>query len=329
MAQPSFSGLPPLGQLTGAAPIKANGMTAPLSTINGVDPVYNFTHLKYPQEISYSNYQGHYINFFINVHRASEFLQGNSYNSRGIPGPTRSSVGTYQTTNKPTIPLNNLGPTIQSHAYTRIAQAISLYIPDTMSTDQTIQWENASLLKSGQKLLRGMGSLAGLSTGASALKSFGRNALRSLSAFESAADAAKDVAGLAGFAINPQLLVIFRTIEPRSFTYEFYFAPRNEEEAQNVYDIIYTFRFHAAPEAVFNYGAFFIAPSTFDIEFMHKGDRNTWLHQIKTCVLKNYNVDYAPSGWSTHIDGMPVRTRLVLQFQEVDIVCKQDIKFGY
>lgn len=335
MAQPTFSGAPPLAVLTGVA---SSGLTAttnglniyPARTVNGVDPIYNFDHLKYPQEISYTSYQGHYINFFINAHKSSTYLESGGYSTkRAVPGQSYYGSGTfdnYQTTNKPTIPSSTIGAIVNTWTYQRITQAISLYIPDTMSTTQNIQWENASLWKSGAKLIRGAGDKAGGKVGGNMLKRFGLNAIRSLS---SLLEGIGDFAGAAGYAINPQLLVIFRTVDPRSFTYEFYFSPKNEAEAQAVYDIIYTFRFHAAPEAHVGPGVFFIAPSTFDIEFMHKGRRNVWLHQIKTCVLKQYNVDYAPHGWSTLIDGMPVVTRLVLYFQEVDIICKEDVQYGW
>ena len=46
-------------------------------------------------------------------------------------------------------------------------------------------------------------------------------------------------------------------------------------------------------------------------------------------MLLKYDIDYAPFGWATYTDGMPVQTRLSLQFQETQIVTKQDIEKGY
>jgi hypothetical protein len=133
----------------------------------------------------------------------------------------------------------------------------------------------------------------------------------------------------AGFALNPETLVLFKGIDLRTFSYTFFFSPKNEREAKSIRDIIKAFRFHAAPEINKDFGLFYIAPSTFDIDFMHRGRRNTNIHQVKTCVLTHYDVDYAPFGWSTHKDGMPIQTKLNLVFKEVEMLDKGEIENGY
>jgi len=52
----------------------------------------------------------------------------------------------------------------------------------------------------------------------------------------------------AGYAQNPQVELLFRTIQNREFLFDFKFAPRNKAEADEVIKIIQTFRFFAAPE---------------------------------------------------------------------------------
>jgi hypothetical protein len=123
--------------------------------------------------------------------------------------------------------------------------------------------------------------------------------------------------------------VLFRHIGLRSFTYDFFFTPKSQREAQSIRNIIRAIRHHAHPEAATSMGLYYIAPSTFDIDFMHRGRQNNNIHKVKTCVLTNYTVDYAPYGWSTHVDGMPVQTRLTLTFQEVESVTRQDVIEGY
>jgi hypothetical protein len=44
------------------------------------------------------------------------------------------------------------------------------------------------------------------------------------------------------------------------------------------------------------------------------------------CVLTDMNIDYAPNGWAAYADGYPVETRLTLQFKEMDIVTKDNIR---
>jgi hypothetical protein len=41
------------------------------------------------------------------------------------------------------------------------------------------------------------------------------------------------------------------------------------------------------------------------------------------------NVDYAPNGWSTFIDGTPTNIRMTLNFMETEIVTKQRVQEGY
>ena len=309
----------PLPPLPGPAPLSE--LNADTSNVLGVSG-YNFSSLKYPEDISISSYQGHYVNFYINVHAFSNYVSGGNYSYKSVFNGTK----TYQTTTANPIPSSSLGSSLQKRFYKRITQAISLYIPDTMNTSESIQWENSSLKEYGATMARGLGGVASMFSQADKLSGASKNTMRSVSSVLEAAGATGNVSG---FAINPQLLVIFKGLEPRSFAYEFYFTPKNEKEAQSIRSIVEAFRFHSHPELWDSYGAFFVAPSTFDIQFMHKGKINNNIHQIKTCVLKSVNVDYAPFSWSTYVDGMPVQTKLALQFQEADIITKQDIEKGY
>lgn len=317
---------PPLAEL-GVGDFQFGGVSTPFTS-----GAYDFTSLQYPQELGsyggFTSFQGHYINFYINVHKASTFWKKGGYD--GAPSQ-------YSQTNAPGVGgtaagegTQGFGAQGQQWFYQRTTQAISLYIPDTMQTEQSVQWDDSSLLGLGKSLANAFkGDKAGQSGGfkdaKGGLKSSAMNSIRTISK----SGVINDVANAAGAAINPQLLVIFRGIVNRHFSYEFYFTPRNESEAKAVRDIIKAFRYHAHPELAFDLGAFFIAPSTFDIEFIHKGTRNTNIHAIKTCVLQNYTVDYAPAGWSTYNDGMPVQTRLVLHFMETDWILKQDVEAGY
>lgn len=137
------------------------------------------------------------------------------------------------------------------------------------------------------------------------------------------------LAGLAGFAVNPQYLFMYKNLHFRRFNYRFVFTPNSEDEAQDVRNIIKMFRFHAAPEVLGITGRFQIAPSVFEIEFKHKSKNNDNIPKIATCILESINVDYSPRGWSTHIDGMPIHTSLDLVFKEVELITKSRIEDGF
>nr|QMP82977.1 MAG: hypothetical protein [Caudoviricetes sp.] len=302
---------------------------------------YDFSSLSYPDNLGDTSFTGHYINFYINVTTSKgKYYTGGSF-SYSDPDGSYSYSATSQGSVGGNIPggynAEEKGANVQEMSHQRISQAISLYIPDSMDYSQTIQWENANLLEAGKNLVQGIAGGKGGSKDKSDGQKIGNiaSSMKSLSGAVGAAAAAATslpgelVGNALGYALNPQLLVLFRAIGFRTFQYDFYFTPKNPTEAKAVRRIIRAFRFHAHPEINGQYGVFYIIPSTFDIEFIHKGKENKNIHKVKTCVLLKYDIDYAPFGWATYTDGMPVQTRLSLQFQETQIVTKSDIEKGY
>lgn len=133
-----------------------------------------------------------------------------------------------------------------------------------------------------------------------------------------------------GYAINPQLEVIFKQVEFRTYQFNFTFTPKNAQEAQTVKEIIKQFRFHQLPELdQGGAGRYFIVPSFFQLEHIFQGNENTNLHKFAPCVLQSVFIDYAPNGWLTYEDAFPVQTTMVLAFQEIEIMTKERIKEGY
>lgn len=136
-----------------------------------------------------------------------------------------------------------------------------------------------------------------------------------------------------GYAMNPQLQVLFSNIGFRHFQFDFVLTPYTKEESDTVKKIIEAFKYASAPElvsnGVFTQSLFMKIPDTFNIKFLYNGAENKNVHKIGESVLTNVNVDYAPNGWSTFNDGSPVQTRLTLQFTETVIIDKKKIKEGY
>lgn len=154
-----------------------------------------------------------------------------------------------------------------------------------------------------------------------------------------------------GYALNPQLQVLFKGSKNREFVFTFKFIPRNAYEALTIESIIRTLRYHAAPNYDTtinsdNFGAgaeatrstnnsrYFIPPSQFEIEFlvMTQGAAvyNDKLPRIAQCVLTNVDVNYAPSGqFAAYQDFQPVETQLQLTFTETVVLTKPDIQVGY
>ncbi len=123
---------------------------------------------------------------------------------------------------------------------------------------------------------------------------------------------------------NPYQEQIFRTMNFRSFAFQYKFAPRNKKELDSVEKIINLFKFHMHPEKADD-GAFFLFPSLFDIEYRYKQKRNTFVNKIATSVLTDMTVDYGSEGVFTTFrgtKGSPSEVTLALQFREISLLTK-------
>ena len=164
---------------------------------------------------------------------------------------------------------------------------------------------------------------------------------------------------------NPQLQLLYKGIGLREFQFEFRFTPNSKKEAQSVEEIIKSFTYYSVPRLLGAQSHQYLEPpQIFQIKFAFTGGNglsgavsnffknigtNILTSQISgslfgtnslnsnaptakifeiysDCVLQNMNIDYAPNGWAAHDDGYPVETRLTLQFKELDIVTKDNIK---
>jgi hypothetical protein len=137
-------------------------------------------------------------------------------------------------------------------------------------------------------------------------------------------------AGL-GVVKNPWQEQLFQHMNFRNFNFDFHFRPRNEKEAENVYNIIQAFRWHMHPEVSKDFSSrYLIYPDEFSIEFYASGKLNRYLSQIGMCVLTDMNVNYSDSGvYSTHrvnARGASATTiSLSLKFTEVELLTRNRI----
>jgi hypothetical protein len=135
-----------------------------------------------------------------------------------------------------------------------------------------------------------------------------------------------------GYALNPQVELIFKSVQNREFLFDFKFSPKNPQEAAAILEIIKAFRYYSAPEIPKqkSTGRYLVPPDEFDIEFMFGDQPHPKLPKISSCVLQGIDVNYASAGqWTTFYDGMPVEISLQLRFKEVEIMHKDLIEAGY
>lgn len=332
--------------------LQARPDTAPLSELG--TSKFKFSSLNYPSDIETLS---HAMLFNIMIQDATKDLAAGKA-ALAPNGPNGQPVGSR------TADLNKdnlLGLTRRTK---RSTTAISLYVPETMVFDNKQNYQEMNMLD--QLGILGAGAATALSKGTagvtsaagalgatlgSSLALSGVNALqegarRLISragpvgrAIGGAAGDAlkasnlKQGAQIAGFAVNPIIEVLYSSPALRSFNFDFTFAPRSAEEANDVWSIIYQFRRHSAPELLAA-GIMFVPPSEFEITFLRKTGggfaENTNMPRISSCVLQDIQVDYASAGsFVTFTDGMPVQVRMRLQFKELNIITREAIDKGY
>ena len=232
---------------------------------------------------------------------------------------------------------------------TRIKDSIALYLPANVTDTTSATYEGmptgllgkaaGDLIRFGGALQRkdfeAAGNISALAVGdilQEGVKRLGGAAAEALSGGEGAVPLANK---LCGRADNPFIEVLFQTMNLRTFTYNFNFAPRNEAETMEIQQIIQLFRFHMAPELQGVNGRYYTLPSTFDIHYMYKaedgaGYENDFYTRLSTCVLEGVDTNYTPGDKvRSFADGAPTQITMSLKFTETEVLTKEKINKGY
>jgi len=137
-----------------------------------------------------------------------------------------------------------------------------------------------------------------------------------------------------GQAKNPNMEMVFKSVKFRNFSFPFTFAPRDQQEKNNVEKILQLFRFHMLPEHQAQNNGYFNVPSEFQITYMYRDQENTYLPKISRCVLTDVSIDYAPEGVMSTFGpdergAPPVLTTMNLSFTETEIMTKETVALGF
>lgn len=220
---------------------------------------------------------------------------------------------------------------------------IALYIPDTLISQAAVQYSEEGIGTFQRAISKiadafGSGDLLGTmkDQGAKVGKEFAINMLNELSG------------GLTnlkqGRASNPQKELLLQGLGFRTWDFTFDFLPRSAEEANQVKEIITTFRYAMLPAVtkgkIFaddksktkaeangldtdEEGNFFDYPNVFDISF--SGPLGDQIDGFLPSVCTNAQVDHTGGQkFSAYEDGVPIKTTLTLQFQEIRILHQQN-----
>lgn len=345
----------PMGNFAG--PGQINDMQGVVNTGN-VDPTgifgnndndllqsqYDFTSLSFPSDID-MNYLGHYMVININVpvdlnqaQRGSSRTRDYSGGAGGLLTQEYSKVDVLRFGNLPDSRADDVNYAAWSwpRSTRRLKQSIALQMPTPMLYTSVQRYEEVSLTA-----MAGGGVNALVSGVAGALTSYAAGMLnRSIEVgsqvsklFNSAGEYVGAVSALAGFPINPRVEIIFSNTDQRQFVFEVLMAPKNAEESLAVKNIVRALRFYSAPELSSDPSGnipLYIPPAEFDITFFTRGEENTNIPRINTCVLERVEVDYAPTGvYSSFRNGHPVAVRLSMGFREIEPLHKLRILQGF
>jgi hypothetical protein len=133
-------------------------------------------------------------------------------------------------------------------------------------------------------------------------------------------------------AKNPFVLQLFESVDRRSFEYEFEFAPRNQDEVNEIYSIIRTFKRHALPARALG-GRFLDFPAEFRITYVNTDKENLYLNRITRCALTSIDVKYGTNPFTTFrpddSGAAPTKMTLNLKFSEMEILTQDRIDQGY
>ena len=135
-----------------------------------------------------------------------------------------------------------------------------------------------------------------------------------------------------GSVLNSNLELLFAGVNLRTFQFTFDMAPRSRPEAEEVKQIIRTFKREmsarsggAASGSNTNVGLFITAPSLFQLTYKSGPNKHPFLNTFKPCALTDVTVNYTASGtYATYDDGSPVHIQMGLTFKEINPVYSED-----
>jgi len=308
--------------------------------------------------------QGHYMMFFINQQNHAKLHFGGKNNSARpdpttsatndnldmsaisklvggdlSPGRARAQFGSISARNNAVKVGMRRAPT------TRLATAISMYMPSTVTTGYSSQYTDTEIgfvaagainayEKFAQGSMRGglneIGNLdAGLAKAITGMMLTTVGALPGFSGLKAAAEMKS------GVVLSDRMELAFKGIDKRTFQYEFKMSPKSEAEANEIKEIINAFKVNMLPEyeGSDQHGRALIVPNTFDIKYMYNGNENSFLHKISTCVLESMNVSYGGDKYKTHAGtdegAPPVETSLTLTFKELELITREKATEGF
>jgi hypothetical protein len=230
---------------------------------------------------------------------------------------------------------------------------IILPIPQNVSDSISVTWGEdnidaiqAAALAGGQTFIDD-GPIKGAEKAMEVLKKMGGDAIknssvqkaiqtaltgRAVSALGGNVNATGLISRTTGQVLNSNLELLFQGVNLRSFQFTFDLAPRSRSEAEEVKQIIRTFKQTMSAKSGgagsgtnTNLGLFISAPSVYQLTYKTGPAKHQFLNTFKPCALTDISVNYTASGtYATYEDSSPVHMQMALAFKEINPVYAED-----
>ena len=128
-----------------------------------------------------------------------------------------------------------------------------------------------------------------------------------------------------GAIANPNMELLFNGPQLRTFSFQFLLAPRSQEEAKTLIQILRFFKQGMAPIRTKS-RLFLKSPHTFQLSYRNsKGQDHKYLNKFKECALANFGVNYTPNGnYSTYEDGVMTAYQMTMTYRELNPIYNDD-----
>ena len=255
---------------------------SPTGKLN-VDPLSVST-LSYPMDVQQNFQNGHYMLFYVNVQDKTKYtyaptkstkisdyatIKGESNNEaryqklndikKGVSKQNKDVSAFLRQGKAGKSSETKKGVSALFNNTRRISDSIALYLPPNVEDNTTAGYNdfrtgiagylatagvNMSQMTDAETLAKSLVASSG-----QLLDKAAKKAVSELAEVALGSEGSEQLINKAfGQADNPYMEVLFDAMALRTFTYNFNFAPKNEQEAYEVQKIIQVFRFHMAPE---------------------------------------------------------------------------------
>ena len=302
--------------------------------------------LQYPDDVGGAE-QGHYIIFKIHEVNDGKIVKNNSASSTSTGGRRNRSLALKNTSKRTKTQIGLYMPPSVKVEYKSNYNDVEI-----SSLSETIRDTTLSVL-TGRKSVGGALKTAVEKGGGDFVVEKGISAARAIGP----AGLVESAQIATGKIRSKKMELMFDGVGRRSFSYQFTFIPKSENESKVIDGIVYEFKKAMLPKYTTGFlppnkvtgnsgnDRTLSIPTTFDIEYFFdsgKGGRlNNYLNKISTCYLTDMSVEYGGDRYKAYSPSTtarpagngegapPQRTVISLNFAEIEIITQEDIDLGF